>query len=144
MRAFLINSSATSKFLRVGGRSIVNKVMAGYDDRDLLVLIFSRGQKIFLLKWRKEYMITIMQENSFSHNISVTKLQAKTKVYVSIKSLLCTMQFFPLLLAENYLQNFLTELLCCLHIEWNIVQNMYIVHFFVWTTSDIGSVISKK
>ena len=47
MRAFLINSSATSKFLRVGGRSIVNKVMAGYDDRDLLVLIFSRGQKIF-------------------------------------------------------------------------------------------------
>ena len=88
VRAFLINSSATSKFLRVGG-SIVNKVMAGYDDRDLLVLIFSRGQKLFFwLKWRKEYMITIMQENSFSHNISVTKLQAKTKVYVSIKSLL--------------------------------------------------------
>ena len=27
------------------------------------------------------------------------------------------MQFFPLLLAENYLQNFLTELLCCLYIE---------------------------
>ena len=47
MRAFLINSSATSKFLRVGGSILVNKVMAGYDDRDLLVLIFSRGQKTF-------------------------------------------------------------------------------------------------
>ena len=52
MRAFLINSSATSKFLRVGG-SIVNKVMAGYDDRDLLVLIFSRGQKIFFVKMKE-------------------------------------------------------------------------------------------
>ena len=50
MRAFLINSSATSKFLRVGG-SIVNKVMAGYDDTDLLVLIFSRGQNFF--SWLK-------------------------------------------------------------------------------------------
>ena len=49
MRAFLINSSATSKFLRVGGSILVNKVMAGYDDRDLLVLIFSRGQKNFFL-----------------------------------------------------------------------------------------------
>ena len=53
MRAFLINSSATSKFLRVGGRSIVNKVMAGYDDRDLLVLIFSRGQKFFFVKMKE-------------------------------------------------------------------------------------------
>ena len=52
MRAFLINSSATSKFLRVGG-SIVNKVMAGYDDRDLLVLIFSRGQKLFFVKLKE-------------------------------------------------------------------------------------------
>ena len=52
MRAFLINSSATSKFLRVGG-SIVNKVMAGYDDTDLLVLIFSRGQKLFFVKMKE-------------------------------------------------------------------------------------------
>ena len=53
MRAFLINSSATSKFLRVGGSILVNKVMAGYDDRDLLVLIFSRGQKIFFVKMKE-------------------------------------------------------------------------------------------
>ena len=39
-----------SKFLRVG---VVNKVMAGYDDRDLLVLIFSRGQKIFFVKMKE-------------------------------------------------------------------------------------------
>ena len=32
---FLINSRATSKFLRVG---VVNKVMAGYDDKDLLLI----------------------------------------------------------------------------------------------------------
>ena len=49
MRAFLINSSATSKFLRVGG-SIVNKVMSGYDDKgSSSILIFSRGQKLFFL-----------------------------------------------------------------------------------------------
>ena len=54
MRAFLINSSATSKFLRVGGSILVNKVMAGYDDRDLLVLIFSRGQKNFFFVKMKE------------------------------------------------------------------------------------------
>ena len=53
MRAFLINSSATSKFLRVGGSILVNKVMAGYDDRDLLVLIFSCGQKIFFVKMKE-------------------------------------------------------------------------------------------
>ena len=53
MRAFLIDSSATSKFLRVGGSILVNKVMAGYDDRDLLVLIFSRGQKIFFVKMKE-------------------------------------------------------------------------------------------
>ena len=53
MRAFLINSSATSKFLRVGGSILVNKVMAGYDDRDLLVLIFSRGQKNFFVKMKE-------------------------------------------------------------------------------------------
>ena len=53
MRAFLINSSATSKFLRVGG-SIVNKVMAGYDDKgSSSILIFSRGQKLFFVKMKE-------------------------------------------------------------------------------------------